>query len=114
MIVSVMKSRKLLPDWKLLAMRMSLNVSYPNARSCEPRLSVDRNQEPLTSRFSLSRCSGLQTPQQVGLHQRAPEPPSTSRGPQIRSVNLEPEFSKVNSRSEYCASTKTFSVSTPV
>ena len=65
---------------------------------------------------SLSRPSGVQTPQNVSDHQRAPPARllSMSSVPSMRSVDLAPEPMNWNVRFETSASTNSFDVSMPL
>ena len=83
---------------------------------CEPNRGVDRKYEPLAKTSSLSRPSGVQTPQNVSDHQRAPPARllSISRVPSMRSVDLAPEPMNLSVRFETSASTKSFDVSMPL
>src|SRR5438093_9590012 len=95
---------------------MSLNVSEPNTRLCEPNRGVDRKHDPLAKTSSLSRPSGVQTPQNVSDHQRAPPARllSIKRVPSMRSVDLAPEPMNLNVRFETSVSTNSLEVNMPL
>ena len=66
MIVDVEYTRKSLPDWWLLAKRLSSKRSKPKTTLCEPMLPVEAKYVALAVTFWLSRRSLSQTPQKVG------------------------------------------------
>ena len=71
---------------------------------------------PLANTSSLSRASGVQTPQNVSDHQRAPPTRllSMSSVPSMRSVDLAPDPMKSSVRFETSASTNSFDESVPL
>ena len=77
---------------------------------------MDRKYEPLAKTSSLSRPSGVQTPQNVSDHHRAPPARLLSMRsvPSMRSVDLAPAPMKLNVRFETSASTNSFEVSMPL
>ena len=68
----------------------------------------------MSSQLSLSRFSGPHTPQKIGALAARPFVTSRMTVPRMKSVYRPPEFSKLNLRLEYWASTKNESVRTPL
>src|SRR6187399_1467454 len=95
---------------------MSSNASKPNTTLCDPYFGVDRKYDAFAKKSVLSRPSGVQTPQKVSDHHRAPPARllSMSSVPWIRSVDLAPDPMNWNVRFETSASTNRFELRVPL